>query len=336
VVQSEEEDQQSHPETDVTGDDGDEDFTLPRTSGALLSASWATKRNRSSEEPVIGDDLGEPHQSRNVRQSPRIKAGGRGSVPSTDAVATDLRSGIKQNGYPQPSLEVATPSISNRKRPSRTTVKPIAEPDLVMPSIHEHTLRGSWLGDEKAPLLRISAKARRTVGDSTRREKTGFSRFEESKAQERLEQSSKTIVDMATSIGGWIIDVIGKALSTLKTPISFILAGYILVGLLLVMRNLLTSSIYAAISPVCRIPGSSFLHLPMCQAAASVKYQGSEPPPVHFDHLMTVQSKFEAVLEESAGGVSLPLDMKRGEASIRDLRQIVRHSGASLQERTCA
>jgi hypothetical protein len=41
---------------------------------------------------------------------------------------------------------------------------------------------------------------------------------------------------------------------------------------------------------------------------------------------MTVQSKFEEVLEESAGGVSLPLDMKRGEASIRDLRQLVRFS----------
>jgi hypothetical protein len=41
---------------------------------------------------------------------------------------------------------------------------------------------------------------------------------------------------------------------------------------------------------------------------------------------MTVQSKFEEVLEESAGGVSLPLDMKRGETSIRDLRQVVRFS----------
>jgi hypothetical protein len=51
-----------------------------------------------------------------------------------------------------------------------------------------------------------------------------------------------------------------------------------------------------------------------------------QPPPVEFDQLMTVQSKFEEVLEESAGGVSLPMDMKRGEASIRDLRQLVRYS----------
>jgi hypothetical protein len=42
--------------------------------------------------------------------------------------------------------------------------------------------------------------------------------------------------------------------------------------------------------------------------------------------LMSVQSKFEEVLVESAGSVSLPLDMKRGEASIRDLRQLVKYS----------
>lgn len=327
VVQSDEEDQQSHPETDVTGDDGGEDYTLPETSSALLSASLTPTMNRFSEEPLIEDDSGKPRQSRKVRQSPRIRAAGRGGVPSTNGVVTDPRSGTKPNDYPQQSPKLATSSISTRQRPSRTTVKPVAEPDLVMPSIHEDSLGGSWLGDEKPTLRRSSAKVRRTVEDSTRGDKAGFLRFEESKAQARLGQSSKTIVDMATSVGGWIIDVIGKALSTLKTPISFILAGYILVGLLLVMRNLLTSSIYAAMSPVCRIPGSSFLQLPMCQAAASVKYQGSEPPPVHFDHLMNVQSKFEAVLEESAGGVSLPLDMKRGEASIRDLRQIVRYSG---------
>ena len=39
-----------------------------------------------------------------------------------------------------------------------------------------------------------------------------------------------------------------------------------------------------------------------------------------------VLGDFEEVLEASAGGVSLPLDMKRGETSIRDLRTVVRHS----------
>jgi len=41
---------------------------------------------------------------------------------------------------------------------------------------------------------------------------------------------------------------------------------------------------------------------------------------------MKVQSQFEDVLTETAGGVSLPLDMKQGESYLRDLRQLVRYS----------
>ncbi len=41
---------------------------------------------------------------------------------------------------------------------------------------------------------------------------------------------------------------------------------------------------------------------------------------------MNLQGKFEEVLDESTTGVSLPMDMKRGESSIRDLRQLVRYS----------
>ena len=124
----------------------------------------------------------------------------------------------------------------------------------------------------------------------------------------------------------WIYEVSGGALQTLKTPISFLVAVWLLFGMMVFLRNLFFSSIYSALSPVCRIPGTQFLNLPMCQSPVTAQYSGEEPPPVRFDKLMTIQNNFEAVLQESAGGVSLPLDMKRGETSIRDLRQIVRFS----------
>ena len=47
---------------------------------------------------------------------------------------------------------------------------------------------------------------------------------------------------------------------------------------------------------------------------------------------MAVQAQFEQVLERSADGVSLPLEMKRSEASIRDLRTMVRYSDLSARE----
>jgi hypothetical protein len=41
---------------------------------------------------------------------------------------------------------------------------------------------------------------------------------------------------------------------------------------------------------------------------------------------MKVQSQFEKVLEDSAEGVSLPMEMLQSEASLRDLRTLVKHS----------
>ena len=104
------------------------------------------------------------------------------------------------------------------------------------------------------------------------------------------------------------------------------LAAWFLVGLFIILRNIVFASFYSALSPVCRLPLVHFFNLPFCHPSLSVNYNGDEPPPVQFDQLMTVQNRFEEVLQESAGGVSLPLDMKRGETSIRDLRQVVRFS----------
>lgn len=327
VVQSDEDDLYIPHNTDSTISDDEEDLSSAESAGLVTSEAFAPVRNRTSKEPLIRDGPGESLQKRKVRQSPRVSAGGQGSVSTLQASARDVRSATKPDSPIQLSPSLATSSSSTRKRQSRTSTVLAAEPDLVMPSIYEDNPGGIWVGDKKSPGRNTGTRMRRNLGDSIRSEKRTYLRLEKPQPQHRSGQGSKSMWDVATLVGSWIIDVIGTALSTLKTPISLILAGYILVGLLLVMRNIFTSSIYSALSPICRIPGSSFLHLPMCQMAASVKYQDSDPPPVHFDDLMAVQSQFEAVLEETAGGASLPLDMKRSEASIRDLRQIVRHSG---------
>lgn len=141
-----------------------------------------------------------------------------------------------------------------------------------------------------------------------------------------LAEALQNTVSFLLPIWRWLFDVAGGALTALKKPISYFLTIYLFFGILIVLRNFLTNSISAAISPICRIPGSSLL-IPLCQTRFPTPTSSSgEPPPVQFDELMTVQSKFEDVLAASASGVSLPLDMKRGETSIRDLRTVVRHS----------
>jgi hypothetical protein len=145
------------------------------------------------------------------------------------------------------------------------------------------------------------------------------------KDHNRLQDTFDIASDHIASMSSWLLDIVTGALKVLKRPLSYILAAVILFGFFVTMRNLVTNSIYSSLSPICHVPGASLLGLPFC-AITNVDSQYGPPPKVEFEELMTVQAKFEEVLETSAGGVSLPLDMKRGEASIRDLRQLVRYS----------
>lgn len=212
-----------------------------------------------------------------------------------------------------------------RTRAAHKTSKATTEPEFIMPSIHNAHPSVAWTGDKKLRSKETPQRAsnrRANFARSTRGEQNG----KDSVAYDWLEDIFGTILLVLRPILRWTYDVAGTTFNTLKTPIALLIAVYILLGMSVFLRNLLTSSIYSALSPVCRIPGSSLLNLPMCKSTLPAEFEGQEAPSVHFDELMTVQSKFEEVLEASAGGVSLPLDMKRGETSIRDLRTVVRHS----------
>ncbi|MCJ1430513.1 hypothetical protein MMC29_008431 [Sticta canariensis] len=126
--------------------------------------------------------------------------------------------------------------------------------------------------------------------------------------------------------------VSSRAYDVLKTLLSYFLLVYIFVGLVIVSGNLLFGSVYSALSPICRIPASELLSLPMCDLETSAQHQLKERPLVQFDRLMNVQSKFETVLNKSAGAVSLPLDMERSEESIRDLRTVVGSSDSPSKD----
>jgi len=202
-----------------------------------------------------------------------------------------------------------------------------------MPSIHEDS---SWLatngrGPRAQPRKRVvkpAAQASLRAVRSSRNHANGTTPKTSIGDQQKstLEGVVETVLGILQPILSWTLDILGSSLKILKPFLSYFLAIYLLLGFMLLLRYLLTSSVYSALSPICRLPGSSFFNLPMCHSPVSVNYKGEQTPPVEFDQLMTVQSKFEEVLEESAGGVSLPLDMKRGETSIRDLRQVVRFS----------
>ena len=187
---------------------------------------------------------------------------------------------------------------------------------------------GSWLGEEKRREVLQQRKVNQRLSHSPERRNISAHRGRQhtSTVQDRVEAHLELSLRFLQPILKWVYDVLAIGFQTLKTPIAIILAVWFLFGLSIVLRNIFFASVSSALSPLCRIPGVYFLHLPFCHSSLSGNYNDDEPPPIQFDQLMTVQNKFEEVLQESAGGVSLPLDMKRGETSIRDLRQVVRFS----------
>ncbi|KAI1136035.1 hypothetical protein F5Y05DRAFT_392735 [Hypoxylon sp. FL0543] len=123
----------------------------------------------------------------------------------------------------------------------------------------------------------------------------------------------------------WVLGTLRMALRYAQWPLAIMLAIYLSIGACIMAKDALVNSVTAPLAPLCRIPGASLLNLPFCpHGSRSGSRDGSTL--VEFDELMNVQDQFEKVLEDTAQGVSLPMDMKRSEASVRDLRTMVKFS----------
>jgi hypothetical protein len=283
------------------------------------------------------------------RQSSASQLGGSWVVNDADSSdasleeeATIQHSPIRKSMKPKASekRDVPTPlrSPTSRRRSSRAS-SAAPEPELIMPSLHNDSLGGSWFAGASSN-NDISQRRQRSSKTNTPKDaevKRGNDKIAPSlrlsgpktSGQPNNSDVMANLIDLLGSVAEWLLDVLGGALKALKRPISWVIAIYVFAGLLTLVQNLLTHSVYSALSPICRLPGSSFLHLPMCQTSTPKLRKEDPARAIEFDQLMTAQSRFEDVLEQSAAGVSLPLDMKRGETSIRDLRQIVRFSQLS-------
>ncbi|KAI9648584.1 hypothetical protein NHQ30_003221 [Ciborinia camelliae] len=219
------------------------------------------------------------------------------------------------------------------------------EPEFVMPSLDAETLEASWSqGDStsRSPRHFQESKRRNSRHDTKHESPNGPSRTQlthnksplapltttSNTPHHRNSDAQDIMIDFfnhTMNAFAWILEVVGGALRLLRIPLSYLLAICTLYGFALVARSLIANSIYASLSPICQLPGLSSLSLPFC-SIDNGDYRNRANVPFEFEQVMTVQSQFEDILKESAGGVSLPLDMKRGESFLRDLRQLVRYS----------
>ncbi|KAK6949327.1 hypothetical protein Daesc_009402 [Daldinia eschscholtzii] len=139
------------------------------------------------------------------------------------------------------------------------------------------------------------------------------------------ERFASSVPGFMFDLASWTIGILRMALRYAQWPLAMLLAIYLIIGAGIMAKNMIINSVSAPLAPLCWIPGISLAGLPFCpDDSRSGKRDGSSV--VEFDELMNVQAQFEKVLEDSAQGVSLPMEMKRSEASVRDLRTMVKYS----------
>ncbi|KAF2170140.1 hypothetical protein M409DRAFT_64493 [Zasmidium cellare ATCC 36951] len=119
---------------------------------------------------------------------------------------------------------------------------------------------------------------------------------------------------------GYVFSILGLVMQNLKPIFATGVVVYLLAAAVVFGSGFLTNSINHALSPICRLPFTS--HLAFCPVGDRPELKG----PAEFDKLVQAQDAFQDVLASTSVGANLPLDMKRSEASVRDLKNVVQYS----------
>lgn len=293
------------PETEL-------DYDIPLSSGpSHISSQGQLSSIGASQESShsIGDFVSRADDERVILRSPF-----RPSIPPTRQVSYEQNRSSEPE-FHMPRMSVESPGGGSSARSSRT-IRPTD--GTAQRGLRRRQQTDSSYGSSPTKKRPAGGRSQRTSGhdqDDTELSLGG--------------RISAAVPGAIVDILAWCFDIMGMALKMLKYPLAIGLALYMLFGGLIILQTMITQSFYASISPLCRIPGVGLLDLPFCP-----KF-GETPAPaeaVEFDDLMVVQSSFEKVLERSAEGVSLPMEMKRSEMSVRDLKTVVRYSDLPHRE----
>ncbi|KAH7344278.1 hypothetical protein BKA66DRAFT_33936 [Pyrenochaeta sp. MPI-SDFR-AT-0127] len=125
---------------------------------------------------------------------------------------------------------------------------------------------------------------------------------------------------VALPLVAYVLNVFSYSMRHIVKPFLGVAVG---IGILLLALQLATgmlrSTLSNALTPVCIIPGSSYI-IPLC---ATTPYENHQ---ANFEELINVQTRFEDVLDASKDTTELPSTIKNSELAIRDLRTLVQFS----------
>jgi hypothetical protein len=212
--------------------------------------------------------------------------------------------------------------IKPRKRNARSE-----NPELVMPASPDGARKRASTSRAKTPHMRLNQRSLTSDAGSFARRTGGTA---SSQTKEEFDDEIDDTSDLNWPVMIWqkaVAPILWYALEILRIAATnpftkSLLAIWLVVGACMLAGNFVNNTVTLALSPLCRIPGSSLLNLPFCPSGSSPELSG----PAEFDKLVEAQSQFEDVLAASASGAFLSIEMKSSEAGIRDLKHVVQYS----------
>jgi hypothetical protein len=247
-----------------------------------------------------------------------LKAPFHPSLASTRHASSEDKERTPVPEFVMPTVEVSSPRRSNQ---SSRTIRP------TLGEQQEMRRRGLRRGTSEGSPQRRQYATR----ESLRRYDSESSPARRTYAPGSWERVFTALSVVFSDTASWSYSVFSTAMRFATWPLGIIFAVYLVIGAAMLAKTLITESISASLSPLCRLPGASLLELPFCPTFQPVPNSDGTQH-VEFDELMNVQAQFEKVLEDSAQGVSLPMEMKRSEASVRNLRTMVKFSDLSARD----
>ena len=279
---------------DVGEQDFDSEIYAPGDEREELGESYASERQRGSGSQVSFDD----------------EDGG--AFVSSEAARNALHnSGTLDN------------DIKPRKRNTRS-----GDPKLVMPASPDGARKRASISRAKTPHSRLNQRSLTSDAGSFMR-RTGGTTSSRTKKEEYDDEIDDTS-DLNWPFMIWqnaVVPILWYAWDILRIAATnpftkSLLAIWLVVGAVMLAGNFVNNTVTLALSPLCRIPGSSLLNLPFCPSGSTPELSG----PAEFDKLVEAQTHFEDVLAASASGAFLSIEMKSSEAGIRDLKHVVAYS----------
>lgn len=136
-----------------------------------------------------------------------------------------------------------------------------------------------------------------------------------------------TAVTGAVFTGHYVLDILGTGMNLMRKPLGFL----VFVALLSVCMGYIAFYVQKALLPFCFLPFVN--RSTMCAVLLPSPTDTANP----WEKLVQVQTKtFDELLEETAGGSSLSLEVKKAEMATADLVTLIRHSDLKSREMLAA